>query len=534
MTDNKDNGLTYYFKYILYSLSILMVIAFSVVCFFERSRITKMVVSQMDSVSDAAVKITRNEFDRVIQTAHELCENDGVRELASGNAEQFTDSEIRKMAELCPSDCVVIFEFDGSAMVLKEKLSDEALQNAYSEIKSGSDKAFIISDDGTDYICYFEAITSSGENSGYVLACIDLSKMIDIWSSIDRTGFVGLAFSSGDEIIWTNVASGNFNPDRIKKKGLYYSETESGLPGYDLIVFCGEYAKQWIKSRFSTIIMACGIILLLALRAFSRYWDRHVLTPVYKIISGTNESMDRPLPLTGEGYFDNLVKHINDMIESERNIEKIETNLLKKQINAHFTVNTLNALRALINKDDKKGASDMCEELSALLRYANTGDTYISLFDEFYHLSQYTSIMKVRNPGRLETDFEYDDSYEEIFIPRMIIQPVVENSIVHGIGNGKGTIRVYAEISDDVKIIVEDDGKGMSEEELDNLRTKIKNADRVLDEELKHVALSNIQKRIDILYGGEYGLYFESKEGSGTVVTVRLPLINEKPDNDGH
>ena len=244
--------------------------------------------------------------------------------------------------------------------------------------------------------------------------------------------------------------------------------------------------------------------------------------------------MDRPLPLTGEGYFDNLVKHINDMIESERNKEKIETNLLKKQINAHFTVNTLNALRALINKDDKKGASDMCEELSALLRYANTGDTYISLFDEFYHLSQYTSIMKVRNPGRLETDFEYDDSYEEIFIPRMIIQPVVENSIVHGIGNGKGTIRVYAEISDDVKIIVEDDGKGMSEEELENLRTKIKNADRVLDEELKHVALSNIQKRIDILYGGEYGLYFESKEGSGTVVTVRLPLINEKPDNDGH
>ena len=301
--------------------------------------------------------------------------------------------------------------------------------------------------------------------------------------------------------------------------------------------FMKAYLVKVLETEPEKAVKAAGIIFVIvfavaallvfgAFRVLARYWNRHVFNPIYKIISATNESVDRPLPETGEGYFDNLVRHINDWIAEEKERERIENNLLKKQIDAHFTVNTLNALRALINKDDKKSASDMCEELSALLRYAGSGETYISLFEEFFVLSQYVSIMKTRNPGRLDADLEYDDSYEEIRIPRMIIQPIVENAIVHGIGSGKGTVRVYAETGDDLRIMVEDDGKGMSEEALDALRAKIAGPKDVLGEELKHIALANVQKRIDILYGKGYGLDITSKEGSGTCVTVRLPLMN--------
>jgi len=89
---------------------------------------------------------------------------------------------------------------------------------------------------------------------------------------------------------------------------------------------------------------------------------------------------------------------------------------------------------------EKEPAAHICDELSTLLRYANAGDEYISLLEEFYVLRQYVGIMQARFPGKIEEE----DYFDEVYVPRMLLQPLVENAIQHGL-NGAGKVRVSAE-----------------------------------------------------------------------------------------
>ena len=139
-------------------------------------------------------------------------------------------------------------------------------------------------------------------------------------------------------------------------------------------------------------------------------------------------------------------------------------------------------------------------------------------------LEQYVGIMKARYPGRIEADFEMDDAFDEIFIPRMLIQPIIENAIVHGFQGRPGKVSVSAEIGDnEIAITVEDNGVGMSKDALEKLRESIREDENRERSGLNHVALSNIEHRIKMVCGSEYGLDIESEQGRGTKVTVRLP-----------
>jgi sensor histidine kinase YesM len=272
--------------------------------------------------------------------------------------------------------------------------------------------------------------------------------------------------------------------------------------------------------------------------------------PINALMKNTELVGSKLLPHTGEENFDNLVDHVNEMFmriedreralyESEARIKEADlekertlVSLLKKQISAHFTVNTLNVVRALINKGEKATAARICDELSTLLRYANAGDEYISLLEEFYVLEQYIGIMQARYPGRIEADFEEDDAFADIVIPRMLIQPIIENAVVHGLSGKSGKVKISADAGTDLTITVSDDGIGMNEATLQALRAGIESDEGVESPELKHMALKNIERRIKMVCGSEYGLKIESKRDEGTRVMVRLPLITGLYDKE--
>ena len=122
------------------------------------------------------------------------------------------------------------------------------------------------------------------------------------------------------------------------------------------------------------------------------------------------------------------------------------------------------------------------------------------------------------------------DELEEIELPRMLLQPIIENSIVHGIIGGAtesgGEVHLYSEMAGDkVRFVIEDNGCGMSAAALTELRENIANADEgdVEVEGLSHVALVNIERRIHSYFGKEYGIIIESESGRGTKITVELP-----------
>lgn len=199
---------------------------------------------------------------------------------------------------------------------------------------------------------------------------------------------------------------------------------------------------------------------------------------------------------------------------------------LKKQTNAHFTVNSLNAVRALIKKKENDRAEEICVGLSGLLQYTNTGDETITVLEEFAMVERYLAIMQARYPRRFSADLEFDDELAEIRIPRMLLQPVVENAILHGFKKSdNGRLQVLCEgHNGNIRLTVSDNGCGMDEKALAVLRECLQNySDDVVEEGLSHVALPNIQMRIWTSFGTNYGIEIESRPSEGTRVTLVLP-----------
>jgi sensor histidine kinase YesM len=203
--------------------------------------------------------------------------------------------------------------------------------------------------------------------------------------------------------------------------------------------------------------------------------------------------------------------------------------LLKKQINAHFTVNTLSAVRTLIKKGELEEAGEISDGLSFLLRYANAGEENIDLMEELFTLDRYAGIMKIRYPGKFKLLIEPDEECENVCIPRMLLQPILENAIVHGLASNSGTIRILASAGEDTVIKIMDTGCGIEKEALKELNLKLDSAasDDEIDDGIEEhgKALINIQKRIYMLFGEGYGVTVESVVDEWTTVTVTLPSI---------
>ena len=208
---------------------------------------------------------------------------------------------------------------------------------------------------------------------------------------------------------------------------------------------------------------------------------------------------------------------------------------LQNQINPHFLYNTLESIRgeALIAGLD--GVADMTEALAKFFRYTITKvENLVSVEEELDNCETYFGIQKYRFGDRLKLHIEYDlDEYEKIMncrIPKLTLQPILENSIIHGtelkLGAGNLYIR-FACTEDRLIICVSDDGVGMDEEKLAALNRKLGRANDSLnssEEEKGGIALVNVNNRIHLIFGDEYGMHVYSVLQRGTDVEITIPL----------
>ena len=208
---------------------------------------------------------------------------------------------------------------------------------------------------------------------------------------------------------------------------------------------------------------------------------------------------------------------------------------LQNQINPHFLYNTLESIRgeALIAGLD--GVADMTEALAKFFRYTITKvENLVSVEEELDNCETYFGIQKYRFGDRLRLHIEYDpEEYEQIMncrIPKLTLQPILENSIIHGtelkLGAGNLYIR-FACTQDRLIICVSDDGVGMDEETLAALNRKLGRANDSLgtsEEEKGGIALVNVTNRIHLIFGDEYGMHVYSVPGRETDVEITIPL----------
>ena len=224
----------------------------------------------------------------------------------------------------------------------------------------------------------------------------------------------------------------------------------------------------------------------------------------------------------------NMQSLIDKVKEDERKMRKADLRLLQEQIQPHFLYNTLDTIVWLIESNEPDEAVTMVVTLSDFFReILSKGKEFISIKEEEKHISSYLQIQEMRYRDILEYDIQLDQVIYKYQILKLTLQPVVENALYHGIKykRAKGCIHIHGEKEGDIiRLTVRDDGVGMDEEELAQLRQQI---EKPCQETEKGFGLANVNERIHMYFGYEYGMKIESEKGKGTTVEIVIPAILE-------
>lgn len=223
-----------------------------------------------------------------------------------------------------------------------------------------------------------------------------------------------------------------------------------------------------------------------------------------------------------------MIDRIRDLIEKnyKRELETRDAQFLalQAQINPHFLYNTLQVIGGMAVKNGAGDIYKMTQKLALMFRYiTNKQGDLVPLREEISHLKNYLYIQQVRFGEKISVQLFVDESINEALVPLLSLQPIIENSFKHGFENQveQGVIKIdIQEIFDEIEITIEDNGAGMSEERLREVRKKLQQEGF---SEQRSIGLKNVDARIKLYFGREYGIDVDSENSYYTKVTIRIP-----------
>ena len=310
--------------------------------------------------------------------------------------------------------------------------------------------------------------------------------------------------------------------EKNKNKDTYLYETQIENTNWNLRSLANTNDLVTLKKNFSHIV----IIIFLVSLAFSSIITFIVITKILKPLIKLENHMQnfennlREFHLSEKtGYeIQNLVEHFNVMVEKIKYLREYEIKALHSQINPHFLYNTLDTIIWMAEFEDNEKVISITKSLANYFRLSlSNGHEKIPLKDEIMHTKEYLFIQKQRYEDKLSYFFNIEDeSLLSIEVPKIIIQPIVENSIYHGIknlsGNGIITIDVYRENST-VNISVKDNGIGFEK------------AKQFKKSKTGGVGFQNVDKRIKFYYGKNYGVFInKDNKTEGAEVIIKIPF----------
>lgn len=287
----------------------------------------------------------------------------------------------------------------------------------------------------------------------------------------------------------------------------------------------------------SSTVMLLAILGMIAMIATNI--SRSITSPIDKLVKATEQIAAGDLTVRTEkmsddeigkltSSFNDMTKDIENMMlqikEDEHKMRNTEIRLLQEQINPHFLYNALDTIVWLIEVGEGEKAINMIMSLSSFFKLVlSHGKEYISIREEEQHVRSYLEIQQIRYADIMEYDIDIDPEIYDYKVLKLTLQPLVENALYHGIkykrAKGKISVKGYME-NGLIKLKVEDDGVGMDSETLDNLRVNISKPCKDTDEGF---GMANVNERIRMNFGEEYGMTIESTVGVGTTVVITIP-----------
>ena len=316
---------------------------------------------------------------------------------------------------------------------------------------------------------------------------------------------------------------------------------------------------QWSQKRI--IIIAVSAILVLMGLLLGGYYKNSIYEPIQIMVNNTvkikNENYDLESPQASaselimlEKAFSGMAVRIKEDMETLREKSRLEQELLKRenenlfmknlmtetelhnlqsQINPHFLFNTMNMISKCAYLHNDIQTSELMDKLSAFLRYAlDKADKVSTLREEIESIENYIYIQQKRFGSRVRFMVDIPENIPNISMPAIIIQPLIENAIIHGVGNmtEKAEIVVSASVEEDLLAIhVEDNGAGMNAEQLEELQVNLHRVflDTTVSQNKLSIGLANVYKRLKLYYGECLQFSVESEEDCGTIITIGIP-----------
>lgn len=398
--------------------------------------------------------------------------------------------------------------------------------------------------------------------TGEVLGVILLDIRHDIIQSsingvtIGEKGFV-FVMDQEDNIVYTPVNGIVYrvNPKWVKamepmsvqiQGGSYQIRSElSPYTGWRTV---GVFSMDEVMSSVNTIVyilFTCVIISLVLVVIVSFKFSRTLTNPIFKLkrLMKQAESGDLTVRFNfqhndeiGElgQSFNHMIARIDQLIQmvyvEQENKRTAEMKSLQEQIKPHFLYNTLDTISWMARDYDAEDIVRLVDALTNMFRIGlSHGKDIITVKEEITHVSNYLYIQKIRYKDKLNYVIHVDESLYAIEVPKLILQPLVENAIYHGVkakrGGGTITITGVPE-GENLVFTVQDNGAGMPQEKVEELNRRM--SERSVLDEQKSFGLFYIRERIQLCYGTGYGVHVESALGEGTRVTITLPLY-QKP-----
>lgn len=317
-----------------------------------------------------------------------------------------------------------------------------------------------------------------------------------------------------------------------------------------------------MKSYVLGIAVLTGIFSVLVCLFLSYYFSRLIYKPIQRMQLAIGEikkgNYETHIEVSGDDElgqlsesFNAMSTHLQDnterLIQRERELSDSNIKMMQAQLNPHFLYNTLDTMKWMAKENGLPELVSMSSNLAQILRMSISARPIIRLSQEIALVEAYTEIQKIRFEDKFELIVDIPEELAECMVPKLTLQPIVENAIIHGLAECEaGMVLVQASVvnggaalagigadssalaldGETLQILVQDDGAGMTAEEVKQLNETGQTAKGKTSGH-ESIGYNNVDAIIRLHYGEQYGLYTESEKGAGTKVYLLLPLIRE-------
>lgn len=385
------------------------------------------------------------------------------------------------------------------------------------------------------------------KSSGYITVDLEGNELAKYYPEWQKTGLNMMLTDKNNRVLShpDPLKIGTFITD--KESGANYHVFRKEITGLDW-EFISTYNYSTIQKQIEQLFMSDSyllVLILLLLLALAYWISKRMLRPIGQLnslfhtfdLKGSHHEVVEQL--SGISEMDSLTQNFNKMVERMEELihetiladqeriqlkyekRELQLNALQSQINPHFLYNTLDNLIYLVESSKTDRALEMIASLSRLFRFITNREQFvIALREELAYTKTYINIMSYRFEN-FECVWDVDEQLLNQRTVKLILQPVIENAIHHGARKTKNMVTIHISIkrkNDRVEIVVEDNACGIKEEELSIIKQQL--AEGALDK----AGIYNVNGRIRLQFGHQYGLDLESEWGKGTRVTITFPV----------